>query len=113
MSDPTLELVNVKAALQTALQTIDGLHVKTAPVGTVVLPACSMLTGGVDFWQSMNGGAGNLTRIEIELTVAVQSAEAELALEQLDRFMSPTGALSIKPLCSQTRRSAARCLWPG
>lgn len=90
----TATLTEVRNALKTVLETIDGLNVYAFPPGQVQVPAVVITPADGAFltYQTALGGAPNLA---LSITLFVQRGQERAGTEKLDAYIATSGPDSI------------------
>jgi hypothetical protein len=83
----------VKAGLKSRAETITGITGYDRPGGTLNLPAVLILSGPIVFDETMGRGSDTLT---FDALLLVAEPTLELAAEDLDPYLSGSGASSLK-----------------
>lgn len=86
-------MIEIRSGLATRLGTISGLRTSSTMPDQVNPPVAIVAPVGVDY--DLNAGNG-LTRYNFLITVLVARADGRSAQNQIDSYIAPTGATSIK-----------------
>lgn len=86
-------LTEVRNALKTVLETIDGLTVYAQPPGHVVPPAAVITPGDGQFLVYITSNTSH--DLELDVTLFVQRVQERSATEELDAYLADSGDYSI------------------
>lgn len=87
-------LKQLREGLRDRLATISGLRTYDVEPGSPNLPAAIVSKFGGEYGQTM--GTGNLTNYTVEVVVLIVKGTASDAEQELDLYLQPTGAKSIR-----------------
>jgi len=88
------ELKDIKNGLAARLRTITGLRVFVQPEDDPKdFPSAHIFTDDLDYEKAM---AGNTFECELRVTVLITKGKVKTAWEDLDNYLNPVGAKSIK-----------------
>lgn len=83
----------IREAVADALTQIDGMQANAYPLTNPTLPSAVVVRGDIDYDQAMQGGTHTMT---LKVRVYVADLNDIAASKNLDVYLAPTGASSVK-----------------